>query len=276
VKDLGYAPIVDMKEFYVINEWADAVSRLVEDADARKMAEISGKSSEFQAGELNDKGIIEAFENLTNTIRNVDINNVGERANIALQRIKEKERTASITGKILLQLVVDKFTALSSASPISGKYDKSYFKLQIEIIKLLLEHSLFMQAYTVMREFIASVGLIEIKKAKMFTSKGRDQRFKGEIFVNMFQFPKDEWKFQGEDAAKAAQKLMPYYEKLTRLGVEPILRSFAKDLTDYRNGFDHAWTRKSEAPTDVGEKGQGFLKKLNDVIALLEKNGILT
>ncbi len=32
-------PIVDMREFYVINDWAEAVSRLTDDADARKLAE---------------------------------------------------------------------------------------------------------------------------------------------------------------------------------------------------------------------------------------------
>ena len=273
-KDLGFAPIVDMKDFYIINEWADAVSRLVEDADARKMAEVAEKTSGFQAGELNDEGIIRIFQDLTNTVRNVDVNNIGEKANAAIRLIKAKEKEASTTGKILLKLVMDKFTSITTEEPMSGKYDKPYFMLQLEIIRLLLEHKLFMQAYTVMREFIASVGLIEIKKAKTLTSKGRDQRFKGEVFVNMFQFPEDKWIFIGENEA-IAQKIMPYYEKLKHLGIEPILRSFASVLAEYRNGFDHAWTRKPEAPDDLEEKGQIFFEKLGEVVNLLNKNGIL-
>lgn len=47
-RELGYAPIVDMKDFYIINEWADAVSRLVEDADVRKMAEVAERHSDFR------------------------------------------------------------------------------------------------------------------------------------------------------------------------------------------------------------------------------------
>jgi CRISPR-associated DxTHG motif protein len=36
-KNKKLVPIIDMKDFYIINEWAEAVSRLVEDADARKL-----------------------------------------------------------------------------------------------------------------------------------------------------------------------------------------------------------------------------------------------
>ena len=90
----------------------------------------------------------------------------------------------------------------------------------------------------------------------------------------MVQFTEGEWAFE-EQKAKAVEKLTPYYEKLKSVGVEPLLRGFAKDLTDYRNGFDHAWTRKPEVPLDVEEKGKNFFKKLNEVVSLLEKNGIL-
>ena len=199
---------------------------------------------------------------------------MANKANTAINLIKEKERSASVTGKILLRLVIDKFASLATGEPPSGRYDKAYFLLQLEIIKLLLEHKLFMQAYTVMREFIASVGLIEIKKAKTDTSEGRKQRRKGDVFFNMFQFHEDGWNFS-EEAEVIVQKIMPYYEKLKRLGIEPILRSFAKDLAEYRNGFDHAWTRKPEAPNDLEEKGQIFFEKLGEVVTLLDKNRIL-
>lgn len=272
--DRKCSPIVDMKDFCIVNEWAEAVSRLVEDADARKMAQVAELSPDFQAGELNDERLVKAFEELTDAVRNVDIHRVSNKAATAIHLVEEKEANASITGKILLRLVLDKFTSLAIGAPASGKYDRAYFLTQLAIIRLLLEHRLFMQAYTVMREFIASVGLIEIKKAKTFTSKGRDQRFKGEIFVNMFQFPRKKWEFEGR-TAEVVENLTPYYEKLKRVGIEPLLRDFARDLTDYRNGFDHAWTRKPGAPADVEDKGKGFLNKLNEVVSLLEKNGIL-
>ena len=43
--------------------------------------------------------------------------------------------------------------------------DTAYFWLQYEIAKMLHEHKLFMQAYTVMRELIVSIGMIEVEKA---------------------------------------------------------------------------------------------------------------
>ncbi|MDM8537381.1 TIGR02221 family CRISPR-associated protein [Desulfobacterales bacterium HSG17] len=156
----GSAPIIDMKDFYNINEWAESVTRLVEDADARKMAEVAGKASEIQMGELNDPEVIETFENLTNTIRNVDVNNVAEKAEKAIELIREKKKHASETGKILLDLVIDKFVCLTTGEPVSGMYDKAYFNIQLKIIRLLLDHRLYMQAYTVMRELIGSIGMI--------------------------------------------------------------------------------------------------------------------
>jgi len=274
-KDLGFAPIVDLKDFYIINEWADAVSRLVEDADARKMAEVAEKTSGFQAGELNDEEIVRVFQDLTNTVRNVDVNNIGEKANAAIRLIEAKEKEASTTGKVLLKLVMDKFTSITTAEPMSGKYDKAYFMLQLEIIRLLLEHKLFMQAYTVMREFIGSIGMIEIEKAKVKSSKGRKNRWRfAEVFVNMIKIPEKEWDFKNQ-AEKDRGKLIPYYEKLKNLGIESILRDFSTDLTDYRNGFDHAWTLKGQAPEDIEEKGREFFENLNEVIHLLGRNGVL-
>nr|MBL0700526.1 TM1812 family CRISPR-associated protein [Desulfobacterales bacterium] len=274
-KEKKLAPIINMKDFYIINEWAEAVSRLVEDADARKIAEVAKKTDSFQAGELSDPKLIIAFEDLTNTVRNLDIHNVAEKAAKAIQLIKNKENDTSTTGKILLKLVTDKFTSITAGEPLSGKYDKTYFNVQLEIIRLLIEHKLFMQAYTAMREFIGSIGLIKIETAKVNSSDGRRLRRRfAEVFVRMLQKEKSGWKFEGL-AKKDKEKLMPYYENLTSLGIEPVLRKFTKDLVDYRNGFDHAWTSKNEAKPDIEKKGYQFFENLKEVVQLLEKNHIL-
>jgi len=118
-------------------------------------------------GELNDKRLIKAIEDLTDTIRNVDIHKVKAKAEAALRLVREKEAGASLAGKLLMNLVQQKFKLLSTGIPESGKYDREYFRMQIEIISLLLEHKLYMQAYTVMREFIGSLGLIHIDKARV-------------------------------------------------------------------------------------------------------------
>ena len=272
-KEKKLAPIINMKDFYIINEWAEAVSRLVEDADARKVAEAASKSDPFQAGELRDHELIAAFEDLTNAVRNVDIHNVPEKAAKTIQLIENKEKNASITGKILLKLITDKFTSITADKPLNGRYDKAYFDIQLEIIRLLLEHKLFMQAYTAMREFIGSIGLIRIEKAKTNNSEGRKKRRYAEVFINMFQIKKEKWNFKGKEAER--DKLIPFYNELEKTGVESILGKFTGELADYRNGFDHAWSSKSKAYPDIEEKGQQFFKNLKKIVRLLEKNKIL-
>lgn len=269
----GCAPIVDMKDFYIVNEWAEAVSRLVEDADARKMAGVAAVSPEFQTGGLNDPEIIQAMEDLTGTIRNVDVNHVAAKARKALELIEAKKAGSSETGRVLLDLVVDKFAILAVEDP--QRYDHAYFMLQLEIVRLLLEHKLYMQAYTVMREFVGSIGMIDLQKGGMTSSKGRSRRQAfSTLFVNMLQYSEEKWRFP-EDARGNRDKIMPYYQKLKSSGVEGLLRSFVRELVDYRNGFDHAWTSKGGAPDDISEKGSWMLKLLEQSVQRLKAEGLL-
>lgn len=285
-KKLGYAPVVDMKAFYLINEWADGVSRLIEDADARKLADVAKQTTDFQVGELNDATLVQALGSLTDTIRNVDVNHVADSAAAALEQVARKKESASETGRILLDLVIDKFAALAISEPISGYYDKAYFQIQLEIIGLLIEHKLYMQAYTVMREFIASIGLIKVPKAKTSNKKGRGRRkCYAEHFVNMVQYPESEWN-TGQKAAEGNEReetqkdrdwdaMLPYYRNLEKIGAIDRLRAFARTLIQYRNGFDHAWTTSARAHMDIDEKGRSFLAQLSKTISILEENEIL-
>jgi CRISPR-associated DxTHG motif protein len=287
IKEMGYAPIMDMKDFYLINEWADGVSRLIEDADARKLGAVAERTTDFQAGELKDDNMIKIFDDLTNSLRNVEINKIGSKANYAIKMIENKKTTASSTGKILLDLVIDKFIFLTTALPSKNQYDSDYFKLQIEIIRLLIAHKLFMQAYTVMREFIASIGLIGVKKAKVDSNAGRKLRKRfGEIFVKMVQYDEENWAFgvnsateKGravEQADKDWDSLIPFYQKLKCTGVINELRTFVKDLADYRNGFDHAWTAKPQAFEDIEQKGKYFLSSLEKTLFILNNADIFS
>lgn len=267
----GRAPIVDMKGFYLINEWADAVSRLVEEADARKMAEVARKTTDFQAGELNDQKIIAALDDLTNTVRNVDVNNVAQKANTAIRLIQRKKEGASETGQLLLNLVFDKFVSLCTETGAFSRYDREYFKLQIEIIRLLLEHKLFMQAYTVMREFIASLVMVFFERRELTKEDRNNLRGQfADVFFNMFQFSK--WNFSEKDSQKV-QEIMPFYEELKANGIENEIRGLFGKLAAYRNGFDHAWIGHKKAPSNIAQKGDEYLEKLQDVMKLMDSAG---
>ncbi len=268
------APIIDMKDFFIVNEWADAVSRLTEDADARKLASVAKSKADSPVSELADPALIESFEAVTDAIRNVDAHGFSAKADTAVKRTEDKLIGASGAGRLLLNLVLEKFKPLVADAPLSGCYDNAYFRSQLAFVELLLEHRLYMQAFTVMRELVGSIGLVPIDKACTTTSEGRKQRGKAEVFTRMIQFPEEKWKFE-EGTQKFKEKLLPYYNELQRYGLVEALRTFAKDLTDYRNGFDHAWTAKPRMHEDIPEKGDFFLNALRNVIRDLVAIGMV-
>lgn len=273
-KNRELSPIVDMKQFYVINDWAEAVSRVVEDADARKMAQMAETAPAFQSGGLSDPHLIQALDALTNRIRNVDINNLEEPAKQLLRLIEEKEQEASETGRILLGLVKDKFAPITREQDTYCRYNVAYFRLQLSVIRLLLEHGLFMQAYTVMREFIGSMGLVQFENVLFNNAKGRKKRQYAETFVNMIQHEREGWKFE-ESMDEKKEKLLPHYECLEGLGVVKTLDSFIEDLLRYRNGFDHAWTGRNGSDENMKDFGFDVLEQLSSLANLLNREGII-
>lgn len=269
----GVAPIIDLKAFYIINEWADAVTRLVDDADPSKMSQVAQKDHSFLFDEFKDDAMLIALDELSSTLKNVDIHNVRGCTEKVLGSVNHNILSSSLTGKILLEMVRDKFAQLVVGASQIERYTHSYFKGQLQVIKLLLEHHLFMQAYTVMREFIGSLGLIEMKpRAKISNGVGRKQRQKADVFVNMLQHDEAGWQFEGKEGLLKSVK--PVYQKLKNVGVESQLRNITCEIIQYRNGFDHAWTASSGAKEDVEEKGRLFFHELEKVIALMNKHDL--
>lgn len=175
-------------------------------------------------------------------------------------------------GRILLDLVVDKFVSLTAGAESNGCYNRAFFEVQIKIIGLLLEHKLYMQAYTVMREFVAALVMIWFEREPMNNQKRKSRRLRyGEVFFIMFQY--SEWNFEGTGETMRLC-LMPFYEELRACGIETTLRSFSEQLADYRNGFDHAWTAKT-CKTDISDVGADIHSKLQVVLSLLIENNIL-
>lgn len=273
-------PIVDMKDFYIINEWADSVGRLTDDADARKLGELARFSEIDALKGLGDEALIEAFNEMTDCIRNVDVNNVSSKVTDALELVREHQQNTSGAAKLLLELVWQKFSNLKYHQTISGHYDAPYFKMQLKIIQTLLEHKLFMQAFTAMRECIASLGMVNLppkylKKVMSPNSKRfRYRRRFAEVMVNMFQHHENDWNFheQDEEKKRGAETLMPWYTILKKEGIEAQLRSFVSNLVKIRNGFDHAWTSQVYVEKEIGTTGEEYFRKLEKIInAMIDK-----
>jgi CRISPR-associated Csx2 family protein len=273
-KELGYAPIIDMVGFYSINEWAEGVNRLVEDANAGKLARVANRAPAYQFGELGDPQFVSDLQELTDTIKNVNANSVNATARNVLNRIGRLRNKTDSPAAILLDLLADKFSGLAAAESADGRYDGPYFQVQIALARLLLEHRLFMQAYTVMRESLASLGMIGFEREGMNAKKRKKRRQKhAEVFIKFFQVDEHKWNFAPANEA-IVNRMKPFYEEFKSHGIEKRIRAIAWELSDYRNGFDHAWMGKPYK-ADIAEKGLHFLTTLENILESLDSKGLL-
>lgn len=278
--------IVDMVNFYRINEWADGVARLVDSADASKLADLASEENHGGFEALNDAKLIEALKSLTEVVKSIDVNRVAQKADDALTIISAKKAQCSGADKQLLEMVTMKFDDLAQNAPLSGLYDAPYFRTQLVLAEILIKHGLFMQAFTVMRECVASIGMLGVtgKYAnKNMTSKagrGYRRRF-AEIFISLCTYPREKWMFTDTENKKPVPQqvmndfslILPLYERLERDGIAATLHDVASRMVKIRNGFDHAWTSDGQGvPGDVATQGKQLLAELQEVVELLNKN----
>jgi len=279
-------PIIDMKEFYAINDWAESVSRLAEEADARKLAALAGEARLEGLRSLAEPELAEAFRAMTDCIRNVDVNHISTRVAEALACVERHRARAGGTARVLLDLVWEKFRGLACDYPPTGRYDAPYFQTQVAIIEVLAEHRLFMQAFTAMRECIGSIGMAGLggrHGGAMVTTRGRKERKRfAEVFVNMIQFPERDWSFTTEPESLVARDfaaLKPWYDELAARGAVASLKSIAEKkpgemrLVDFRNGFDHAWTSTSGAPDGIDERCREYIAALRSAVQVAVQGG---
>lgn len=264
--------IVDMAGFYVIQDWADGISRLLDSADARTLARLvedSPRGTAFDA--LRDPALIEALKNLNDALTNIEVHRFEERASKALATLQERIGVATATGveRELLGLIVDKFMALVGEASSSGFYDVPYLKVQVAAAKMLMEHGLLMQGFTVVREAIGSLGMVGLTATKyhikMTSNDGRKMRhrFAG-AFTAMVEYPRPGWEFSGQRASDV-ETLLTWYALLEQHGLLGELVVLTKENSEIRNGFDHAWTSRQLS---------GLVSGRQDTISELRSRGL--
>lgn len=286
-KKAATGEIIDMAKFYRINEWADGVARLVDMADASKLAELADEGQFDGFAALNDQKLTRALRDLTDLIKNIDVNNVGKKADEALTLIAAKQQQCSGADAQLLKMVHDKFIGLAIQG--SGRYDHNYFQLQLILTEMLLKHGLNMQAFTVMRECIASIGMLgatgKYAKKALNTNDGRRYRKRlGELFVGMCITSRDQWRQSDEEKRKMLstdelqyfdEMLLPFFNQLEVNNIAPVLHDLASNMSEYRNGLDHAWTSSQYAPSDIVAKGYHFFEQMQSIIQQLHNKGFI-
>ena len=269
-------PLINMNAFFDVNVWADGVTTLTNNADASGIARAASKTDRHQFPELTEKNFQALCIEVTKRFKSVDMNNISQETNKLLHQIEKMKQQCSPESAILLDLISKKFSTLEDhecGNPDKNGYSLKFFETQLEFIRLLLDHALFMQAFTVMREWLASLVMLHFEKEKMKTGKRRKrvQRY-GIVFFNMLQFKKEDWDFP-EKTVEKLKRIEPFYDALAQAKViEPLFQSdppVAKKLSTYRNGFDHAWQGKSGMKNDIEQQGRIFLETLEEIMARL-------
>ncbi len=277
VHDQNPPEIVDYASFYAIQDWTDAVSRLVEEADARRLAELMRKkedgSSQFPA--LKNQALAQTLESLTLVLRTVDANKVASAATDALRLLKETKEKPELmlSGKILLELAESKFGKLGNAPDADRAFNRDYFLTQWEFSRVLLDHQLWMQGYTALRELLGSL----VNVGESFapgSNKGRKSSRKREIFIQMIAREDFTTENYSKDDLKIAQFPLEQYDHLCKTldeagepdFIEKKLRPTFQTAIKYRNGMDHAWTSKKSDLREIRKTGEELLATLKTLI----------
>lgn len=270
-------PIIDMRDFFMINDWTESISRLIDDADVKKLATLTNSDQlPPQLSVLNSKELVVAMDTMTDAIRNVEINAISTKVHNALEQLEKVRHSANGSARLMLDLVWKKFSGLAFDHPPSGRYDEPYFQTQIKIIEVLLEHRLYMQAFTAMREMVASLGMSSLTgkyRKPMDGNKGRKYRKTfAEAFFGMMGSDKSKWK---DFNPRERDQLLPFCHRLEDIGQLDNLQKYANKIRDIRNGFDHGWTSKQEVDRDVEQKGRTCLEYLQELVNLLVQHNLL-
>ncbi len=272
----GAARVVDMGPFFQVERWADAVSALTRNADAEPLAELAQNPDVSGFPALEDPELADAFRDLTRAIKDVDMNGVAGRAHAALAVARRHlDRDLSDPERTLLNLVVERFGALGEHVG-SGRYDRDYFQVQVLLVRTLVEHGMHMQAYTVMREVIASLGMLwaspKYRHRRRTSADGRKGRGRfGELFVRMCQFDRDRWSFSGQEAVDV-EHLLRGWEALDAHGLLDDLVALTRAVVGVRNALDHGWTSKATA-VDIRHDARQHVRTLSALVDRIAEQG---
>ena len=269
--------MIDMADFYRINDWADGVVALVDSADPTKLnrlAEEEDESSPF--GSINNPKLIAELDKLSLQIGSVDVENVAKTARTACRLIrKQQDSDSSKPDQFLLNMLLDKFVPL--AQKTTKYYDWTYFTMQCTLIEVLFEHRFYMQAFTAMRELMGTIGLpylVDVENLDIMSQSRQFHRAYADLFFTMCQIAEKRWEFTTMYANNPKKMtrfnhLLVVWQAFTR-DEKDSLFDLSQTISKLRNGFDHAWLGKKGVPPDVQKRCSECLSALRDLLIQLK------
>lgn len=259
-------PILQMEEFFKIVNWANAVADFIDHLDSNKLTNLIQSDDSLKLLELSDT---DTLEKLNSAIRNTAMIEIPPLANDVLQTLTGTDNNNYIS-ELLKEKIKNKYENIACKS--IRVYDKDFFYKQLEVIKILLDHNLLMQAFTIMRELVGSLALVNDHKiTDINNKKGRNRRRYADVFISMLVYEKEEWDFTGDRLA-IANNLLERYNFIEDKNFSHEIRCFLDGLLDMRNGFDHAWTGQKYDPERIKQSKQ-YYSELEKIIKSLDDFG---
>lgn len=253
--------IIDYVGFYEIQYLTNAIARLNDEADIRSLLQIrkQKRRSNLDLSLLHNDELLKQLKKITDAFRNIESHFIGIHAKNAMASIQQKlhkiQNRRNSIPYLLLDRIHSKFAILSYDDDTAQNryFSENYFQVQLDCIKMLVKHQLCMQAYTLFREYIGSLGMIFVDNANWKNRDGRLQRrTQGEVFLHMIQFAE---KFtENERNREAYHILLPAYQKIQVAGIAQTLQQALNNkekpfgINHFRTAFAHACSKQEHIP----------------------------
>lgn len=278
--DSETAELVDLRPFFSVAAWADAVRGLSRRMDAAGLLEVHDIAPRFQQPALKSTQLQTLVAEFAKAVRNVEANRIPEVAEkLSASLDKLGDNAGSIERHLLIQLKEFVRNLVCAESELR-RPSPEYFRLQTRLIRLLLDHGMVVNAATIMRELIGSIGAVGVPDAGFTNEDARKRReWAAETFISTLSVAEEHWDFRTEgNPAKDAvvTAVIDDFYQMRERGITGELRELVGGIRELRNGFDHAWMRRKKAPEDADVRLHALLGRLVKVVERLVEEGFIT
>ncbi|GAB4334694.1 MAG: hypothetical protein Kow0037_13460 [Calditrichia bacterium] len=267
-------PIVNMQQFYLIQDLAEGVSRMVDNSDLSQLLEALEKAPENKFLLLNRKDVQKHLKAFADSLNRMDLEGLASHAPRALQTLSKLSGQGGAISQIIVELMLDKFQMqVEAVRP--GELTAPYFRTQLELAEILLKDRMYAKAFTILREIVGQFSYLLLTEEMAGESNGRF--LLSNVFLSMIRFPRKKWKFEAR-LQPYRRHLEPLYERFEQLGLVEILRKEMEleKVMEYRNGFAHGWQSiQYPGETELDELGRKACGCLRRVVARLVEDGTL-
>lgn len=264
--------LVDLSSFYTVGNWAEAVTNMTSYLDPAGFSRLNKTVPRYQQVVLQRKDFVSKTQELSSALRSLSLNRIPLLAYELQQMINKHRDDAGFIEASMLNHLSDWVTKLSPGVEWDGRLDLRYFEIQLAHAELLANRSLLMQAFTVLREMIGTLGALKLTKISLLNNPGRAQRtYASEYFISALSHARDDWNFtkpRGSAQTEALQRVIELYDFIEERDYELLqrLRETTGVVAEYRNGFDHAWMKHKQEKEDALERAQECCTRLEDIV----------